>query len=174
MSGSTAVPGDDAIQFDESFILKVEDAGEPYAALIGVLDELYRVRATSFVRYLVDWKPYTNTKTLRLRNLVDRIARANEGGIVELVDLLEFFGSTPQRAMFNLQTAHANYTDWKNLLPRLLRSQQKTVACTENALTIIVGCPGAERVQPILETQLSAERIFLAELREWGTTFAAE
>ncbi len=172
MTGSAPAPGKDAIQFDEAFILKVEDDGNQHAAVITILEDLYRIRAASYIRYLIEWRPYTNQSTIRLRNLMVKTSQANEAAIVELIELLETFGATPRSAMFGMGAADTNYTDWKNLLPRLIASQQNTVAGTENALAMIVGSTGEEQVRSTLAAQLTADQAALTAMNENAATLA--
>ncbi len=173
MTGSAPAPGNDAIQFDEAFILQVEGAGNVHAVAITILEDLYRIRAASYIRYLIEWKPYTNASTIGLRNLMVKASQANEAALVELVELLETFGATPRGAMFGMAAADTNYTDWVNLLPRLIASQQKTVTGTENALAMIVGSAGEEQVRGMLVAQLAADQAALVSMNKSAAMLAA-
>jgi len=156
------------IQFDDAFILVVNDQRPDYAPIIGMIDDLHKLRVASFFRYLLDWKPYTDVSTVRLRTLVHRIATDNETHMQELADLLAEFGTTPSGAMFKPDMTDANYTDWKNLLPRLVETQQQIVHAQTNALSAMTGCQGETQARPVIETHLANDSKELAELQTWS------
>lgn len=158
------------IRFDDDFVLVVDDGQTDYAPIVGMIDDLHKLRAASFFRYLLDWKPYTDASTVRLRTLVHQITTSNETHMQKLADLLAEFGTTPSSAMFKPDMTDANYTDWKNLMPRLIETQQQIVEAQTNALNAMTGCDGETHARPVIEAQLACDSKSLAELHGWSGT----
>jgi len=166
--------GSGDFRFDDSFVLHVNDSRSNYEPLARALNDLHSVRLGSFFRYMEHWNPYTDASVVRLRTLVRRIAEANERRMREIADLMALFGFTPRGASFGQRTADANYTSWRNLLPRLIQTQAAQVTAVETTLDRIRGLAGEERVRPTLERQLEEERAYLAQLEAWRPQILAK
>jgi len=160
------------IRFDDDFVLVVDDDQTDYAPIIGMIDDLHKMRAASFFRYLLNWKPYTDASTVRLRSLVRRIATDNETRMQELADLLAEFCTTHSGAMFKPDMADANYTDWKNLLFRLVETQHQIVQAQTNALSAMTGCLGEHQARPAIQKHLANDSKNLTDLQSWSSALA--
>ncbi len=171
MSATTA--DDNTIAFDEAFLLEIPKGSQVCCTGVSILRGLHRKCASSFINYMDDWSPYTDRSTLGLRRLMRNTFTSINEFKDELASLLESVGQEATGSSFVPFDADSNYSDWPNLLPRLLCEVHGMVTAWESALSEATGSnvdqEKAAAIRPILEAQLAVHRDTLAQLQDWAS-----
>lgn len=161
-------------RFDSAFVLEADEPGPEHAELALLLNELYVAESRSIFRYLENWQPYTDARTIGLRRLARRIAKASFDHADRLAHLIEdTLGGVTEPGAYEKTAADANYTSWANLLPRLLHEKRRMIVRYNAVMTQMAGLPGADLVRDELLRLSSENQEHLAGLETWERTLGA-
>lgn len=158
------------IHLDESCLIEPEPDEPDYGSALRLLNMLYAVESRSFFRYLETWEPYTDPSLIKLWAYARKLVKASYDHADRLAHAIESLGGVAIIGAFAKEDAHANFTDWPNLLARLIETKSDLIA-RHNAVLSSLSTGASEaldRVIAELRTLNDENHEHLRELKSWA------